>query len=261
MDLTAALLRAGAARPHVLVVAMPGATAVCLAAEQQMRRRGWPTAMTPADADILLLAGEPAGRFAEVAAAAWHAMPAPRARAAAASPGEVDAVLEAARARLADRARQQAGAAAGVGHEHEHGGDQPEAAITAMTWAGSTVIESAEATGPTGTGITAADSAPVPSSRPRGGSSPAGSSGEPSSKAAVRSAPLFTASPPRSGWTACPPSWSSRSPRSRWPCWCSPPGSSGRRRTRGRFFGLMLLFAGALLVTVTAATLPPLLMG
>ena len=30
---------------------------------------------------------------------------------------------------------------------------------------------------------------------------------------------------------------------------------------RGRFVGLMLLFAGAMLVTVTAATLPPLLMG
>lgn len=32
-------------------------------------------------------------------------------------------------------------------------------------------------------------------------------------------------------------------------------------QNRGRFFGLMLLFAGAMLVTVTAATLPPLLMG
>ena len=38
-------------------------------------------------------------------------------------------------------------------------------------------------------------------------------------------------------------------------------GEFGPRENRGRFFGLMLLFAGAMLVTVTAATLPPLLMG
>ncbi|WP_435612580.1 NADH-quinone oxidoreductase subunit 5 family protein [Streptomyces sp. bgisy159] len=37
-------------------------------------------------------------------------------------------------------------------------------------------------------------------------------------------------------------------------------GEFGARDNRGRFFGLMLLFAGAMLVTVTATTLPPLLM-
>ncbi|MEU5837384.1 proton-conducting transporter membrane subunit [Streptomyces diacarni] len=38
------------------------------------------------------------------------------------------------------------------------------------------------------------------------------------------------------------------------------PGELGPRENRGRFFGLMLLFAGAMTVTVTATTLPPLLM-
>ena len=42
MDLTGVMLRAGAARPHVLTVTMPGGTAVRLAAEQELRRRGWP---------------------------------------------------------------------------------------------------------------------------------------------------------------------------------------------------------------------------
>lgn len=37
-------------------------------------------------------------------------------------------------------------------------------------------------------------------------------------------------------------------------------GEFGEDENRGRFFGLMLLFAGAMLVTVTATTLPPLLM-
>ncbi|MEZ7125364.1 NADH-quinone oxidoreductase subunit L [Nonomuraea sp. AD125B] len=37
-------------------------------------------------------------------------------------------------------------------------------------------------------------------------------------------------------------------------------GELGREANRGRFFGLMLLFAGSMMVTVTATTLPPLLM-
>ncbi len=113
MDLTGALLRAGAARPHVLVATMPGATAVRLAAEEQLRRRGWPAAMTPADADILLVAGDAVAPLAEVVEATWQAMPAPRARAAAAHPGEVTAALEASRVRLGDRTAQQALAATG----------------------------------------------------------------------------------------------------------------------------------------------------
>jgi hypothetical protein len=128
VDLTGTLLRAGAARPHVLTVAMPGATAVRLAAEEQLRRRGWPAAMTPADADILLVAGDAAASLAEVVEATWQAMPAPRARAAAVRPGEVAAALEAARARLGDRAAQRvlaAGARPGPAHHDGaagHGG-------------------------------------------------------------------------------------------------------------------------------------------
>ena len=125
MDLTGALLRAGAARPHVLTVTMPGGTAVRLAAEQELRRRGWPTAMTPADADVLLVAGGPAASFAGVLEETWRAMPAPRARAHAARPREVAAGLEAARARLSDRSGQQALAAqvADTGRDAPQHGD------------------------------------------------------------------------------------------------------------------------------------------
>ena len=115
------MLRAGAARPHVLIAAMPGGTAVRLAAEQELRRRGWPAAMTPADADVLLVAGDPAASFAGVLDAAWEAMPAPRARAQAARPGEVAAVLETARGRLGDRSGQQALAARASRHAARHG--------------------------------------------------------------------------------------------------------------------------------------------
>ena len=122
MDLTGVMLRAGAARPHVLIAAMPGGTAVRLAAEQELRRRGWPAAMTPADADVLLVAGDPAASFEAVLDTAWRAMPAPRARAQAGRPGQVVAALETARARLRDRSGQQALATA-TGHDAAQHGD------------------------------------------------------------------------------------------------------------------------------------------
>jgi len=122
VDLTGVLLRAGAARPHVLTVAMPGGTAVRLAAEQELRRRGWPAAATPADADVLLTAGDPAASFAAVLDAAWQAMPAPRVRVQASRPGELAAALETARARLGDGSAQQA-LAAGTGRDAARHGD------------------------------------------------------------------------------------------------------------------------------------------
>jgi len=48
VDMTGLLLRAGAFRPHVLVASMPGAAPVRLAAEDLLRQRGWPAALTPA---------------------------------------------------------------------------------------------------------------------------------------------------------------------------------------------------------------------
>jgi hypothetical protein len=125
------LLRAGAARPHVLVAAMPGGAAVRLAAEEQLRRRGWPAALSPADADMLLVAGAPAADIAASVETTWAAVPAPRVRAIVTSPGEVAAALDAAQAELATGAPQwlpagdsavlpggDGGAASGPGGSH-----------------------------------------------------------------------------------------------------------------------------------------------
>lgn len=109
------LLRAAGFQPHVLVAAMPGATQVRLAAEQQLRRRGWPCALTPADTDVLLVAGTPAGDMASAVQAAWAAVPAPRVRAEAARPDQVAGALDAARAELASASRQRHEAARGGG--------------------------------------------------------------------------------------------------------------------------------------------------
>lgn len=124
MGLTGLLLRAGASRPHVLVAAVPGGTAARLAAEAELRRRGWPAAATPADADVLLIAGTPAPDIADAVAACWAAMPAPRARASTARPVEVAGALDAAHADLAAADHQRRLAAGNPQRADAPGGDQ-----------------------------------------------------------------------------------------------------------------------------------------
>ncbi|GII64731.1 hypothetical protein Skr01_48160 [Sphaerisporangium krabiense] len=103
MDLTAVPLRAVAARPHVLPATPPGGTRVRLAAERELRLRDLPLALTPADADILLITG-PCGPDLEPALERlWRDMPAPRFRTQVDDAGEVAGALEAARSHLADR--------------------------------------------------------------------------------------------------------------------------------------------------------------
>ncbi|MGY1439784.1 hypothetical protein [Streptomyces reniochalinae] len=80
MDLTGALLRATAARPHVLLVTTPGGTAVRLAAERHLRRLDVPTAGTPADADVLLVAGPDCPSLEPAFDRLWQDMPEPRCR-------------------------------------------------------------------------------------------------------------------------------------------------------------------------------------
>lgn len=101
MGLTGALLRAGARRPHVLVADLPGATVVRLAAEQAVRERGWPVAQTPADADLLLVAGTPSSSYAAVLAQIWQQMPAPRIRLQAHNARDVGPALDRGRGQLA----------------------------------------------------------------------------------------------------------------------------------------------------------------
>ncbi|MFC0005554.1 hypothetical protein [Micromonospora siamensis] len=70
-----------ARRPHLLLAAVPGATDVRLAVEAQAHRYGWPLAASPADADLLVVAGEPGPELAEAIERVWAQLPGPRARA------------------------------------------------------------------------------------------------------------------------------------------------------------------------------------
>src|SRR5438034_9752078 len=118
-----------------MIASVPGGTAVRLAAEAELRRRGWPAALSPADVDVLLVAGAVLGELDDPAEEVWRAVPAPRARVQAASPDEVPAVLDRARSLAGDLSRQRAalpvsreppdqgeGPQAGGGHGHNNGG-------------------------------------------------------------------------------------------------------------------------------------------
>ena len=129
MDLTALLLRTAARRPHVLVVAVPGATDVRLAVEAALARRGWPVATGPADTDVLAVAGAPGPELAAVIDAVWEQVPAPRARIEVRTAAHVDDELAAAAALLADADHQRSAPAPvhenhdGHGGPGQHGGD------------------------------------------------------------------------------------------------------------------------------------------
>jgi hypothetical protein len=126
VDLTALLLRIAARRPHVLVVAVPGATGVRLALEAALARRGWPIAAGPADADVLAVAGSPGPELAAVVDAVWEQVPAPRARIEVPAPADVDDRLDAAAALLAEVEHQRTQVVNGHEGDHVHLHSRPQ---------------------------------------------------------------------------------------------------------------------------------------
>jgi hypothetical protein len=126
VDLTALLLRVAARRPHVLVVAVPGATDVRLALEAALVRRGWPIATGPADADVLAVAGAPGPELAVVIDAVWEQVPAPRTRLAVPVPADVGERLDAAAALLADAGHQRTEVVSGNEGHHARIHSRPQ---------------------------------------------------------------------------------------------------------------------------------------
>ncbi|MFG3134378.1 hypothetical protein ACGFZU_42700 [Streptomyces tendae] len=100
MDVTGLALRTAAARPHVLLVTLPGGTAARLEAERMLRLRDWPLAATPAQADVLLIAGPNCSDLHAAVNRLWQDLPEPRARVHAPGAGDVEAALETGQTRL-----------------------------------------------------------------------------------------------------------------------------------------------------------------
>lgn len=112
MGLSGLLARAATARVSVLVVEVPGWGRTRCAVEAELRRRGWRPALSPADADALVVCGSPGKRLQEAVDLVWSQLPGPRARATVPATSAALAALDGLHAELADDARQRLDAAA-----------------------------------------------------------------------------------------------------------------------------------------------------
>lgn len=126
MGLRNALRRMGAGHPAVLLAVCRGGTEARLAAEEGLRRRGWPVAASPAAASGLLVVGTAGPADAEWVDALWRQIPRPAARSAVTGADGVEAALDA----LARPVEAPAGAGRGGhgdrrGHEGDEGREEP----------------------------------------------------------------------------------------------------------------------------------------
>jgi hypothetical protein len=162
VDLTARLVPWATARPHVLVVPAVGATAQRLAVEAELTRRGWPAALSPADADLLVVAGTPGPRLGPVLDAVWRQVPQPRARTIVPRADAAADVLDDAVAQLSGRPPaiprnpdeppmsedDNAHASHRGAHHTEHSADGPDAPHAGQPNASAGAHHGAEPTGP-----------------------------------------------------------------------------------------------------------------
>lgn len=126
MDLSAWLLRHTPPRP--LVVTAPGGTAARLAVERAVRERGWQPALSSAEANILVVAGESQHALEPYVRQVWSSMPAPRARADVYGPQDTAKQLDSALLVLRDldRQREHAMQPMDVSDRHDHAEHQPD---------------------------------------------------------------------------------------------------------------------------------------
>lgn len=110
MGLRTRVARRAVRSAHVLVVEVPGhwLTRVCV--ERAVRERGWHPALSPADADLLLVCGTPGAEIAPLVERVWEQMPGPRARSVVTAPSEAIAALDRAEETLLDPQIQRADA-------------------------------------------------------------------------------------------------------------------------------------------------------
>jgi len=115
VDLIARVRRVSFARPHLLVVAAPGAVETRLAVERYARQRGWPAAESAADADVLAVVGSPDSGLAAVVAVLESQISAPWSRVDLVDAGGVAAGLDSVPAWLANWSPEP-----GAAHRHSH---------------------------------------------------------------------------------------------------------------------------------------------
>jgi len=107
LGLSDAIARSASRHAHALVVEVPGSWRTRVAAERNVAARGWRLAISPADADVLVVCGEPGPGLAEAIEGIWHQMPGPRVRVHVHAGDEVGARLDEAHTGLLDTDRHR----------------------------------------------------------------------------------------------------------------------------------------------------------
>ncbi|SCG60088.1 hypothetical protein [Micromonospora halophytica] len=107
MGVTDALARVAVRRAHVLVVQTPEHWLTRVVVERHVLARSWRLAMSPADADVLVVCGAPGRELARVVTHLWDQMPGPRSRVQVDGPEVVVPALDTAESELLDSARQR----------------------------------------------------------------------------------------------------------------------------------------------------------
>ena len=102
LDLSAAVARSASRHAHALIVEVPGSWRTRVEAERNVNARGWRLAISPADADVLVVCGEPGPGLAEAIDVVWHQMAGPRVRVDVHGGDEVGARLDEAHTGLLD---------------------------------------------------------------------------------------------------------------------------------------------------------------
>ncbi|HJT92518.1 MAG TPA: hypothetical protein VJ777_11315, partial [Mycobacterium sp.] len=78
MELTRRLQCWAFARPHALLVDAPGSATLRWQMEEELGRRSWDLALTPADADLLVVLGQPGPELSAAIEELWTQMQHPR---------------------------------------------------------------------------------------------------------------------------------------------------------------------------------------
>ena len=127
MGLRRRLAEHAVSRAHALVVEVPGWWQTRFAVEQALDARGWRTASSPADADVLLVCGNPGDALGAAADRVWDQLPGPRARVSALAPAAVTPALDEAAARLLDLDHQRTDARERKAEAPDEAEDEAEA--------------------------------------------------------------------------------------------------------------------------------------
>ncbi len=93
MGLTSWINRTATGGARVLLVEVPGSAHTRIAAEQAVRALGWRPALSPADADVLLVCGQPGDAMRMAVERLWAQLPGPAAQVGAAQPDQVAGAL------------------------------------------------------------------------------------------------------------------------------------------------------------------------